>query len=155
LADHRPFGAPARVYEALDIVRRVCALGDYDSNVIGMAAEIIAESVYGMEKKSRGSRDIDGSWFCSQDRRTVQVKAWSEARVKRYRHGTFFRVDEASGADELLVLLVYSSKVGYEELYKGPTRAIGKLEKAGLKRAIRFDSLKSREAIAAMLGPEK
>jgi hypothetical protein len=36
----------SRVTEALDIVKRAKALGDYDSNVIGMAAEIIAEVQY-------------------------------------------------------------------------------------------------------------
>jgi len=30
----------SRIEEALDIVKRAKALGDYDSNVIGMAAEI-------------------------------------------------------------------------------------------------------------------
>lgn len=141
-----------RVAEALDIVRRVCALGEYDSNVIGMAAEIIAEDVFGMKRTPRGSKAIDGSWWCGESERTVQVKAWSEARVKRYREGTFFRVEENGAPDELLVLLVYSSKIGYEVLYRGPTNSIGRLEKGGLKRVIRLDSMKSSDEIARLLG---
>lgn len=140
-----------RVKEMLDIVRRVCALGEYDSNIIGMAGEIIAEDMYHMTKMSRGSKGIDGTWLCGTDKRTVQVKAWSEARVKRYRHGTFFRVDEIDQPDELLILLIYSSKIGYVELYKGPTKNIGRVEKGGLTRVIRFDSIKSPADIEQLI----
>src|SRR5436190_960968 len=101
-----------------------------------MAAEIIAEDVYAMRRVQRGNRTIDGTWWEGADQRTVQVKAWSEARVKRYRHGTFFRIPVASAPDDLLVLLVYSSKAGYDVLYKGPTTNVGRIEKNGVNRVI-------------------
>lgn len=99
-----------RVTEVLDIVSRVSKLGDYDSNVIGMAAEIIAEDEFKMTKMARGAETIDGYWFPDLTRRTVQVKAWSEARVKTYGPGTFFRINEEDGPDDLIVLLIYRLK---------------------------------------------
>src|SRR5687767_209084 len=109
-----------RVEEILDIVCRTCALGEYNHNIIGMAAEVIAEDVFGMTKVPRGSRDIDGTWMKDEQNRTVQVKAWSESRVKRYKNGTFLRLKEANLPDDLLVLLIKSSQPGYEIIYNGP-----------------------------------
>ncbi len=140
-----------RVTEALDIVVRVAALGDYDSNVIGMAAEIIAEDIFGMTKASRGKKDIDGLWKTGEETRTVQVKAWSEARVKKYRAGTFLRVKEVSASDDLLVLLIYCSKPDYAVLYHGPTKAVGYIEPSGASRAIRFDTMKTRDEVQQIL----
>lgn len=140
-----------RVMEVLDIVSRVSKLGEYDSNVIGMAAEIIAEDVFKMTKVKRGSKTIDGYRFSGETRRTVQVKAWSEARVKRYRSGTLFRVREIDAPDDLIVLLIYSSKPKYEVLYNGPTRAIGKLESSSSRRVVRFDAMRSRAEIEELL----
>jgi hypothetical protein len=143
-----------RVMEVLDIVCRASKLGDYDSNVIGMAAEIIAEDIFKMTKMKRGSKAIDGYWFSDEARRTVQVKAWSEARVKRYRSGTFFRISEKDSPDDLMVLLIYSSKPKYEVLYKGTVQAIGKLEnssKYGVRRVVRFDALRSKAEIEELL----
>ena len=51
-----------RTLKALEIVRLAAELGDYDSNVIGMAAEIIAEEEFQMVKIPRGSKAIDGTW---------------------------------------------------------------------------------------------
>ena len=143
-----------RILEALDIVSRVSKLGDYDSNVIGMAAEIIAEDHFQMVKTDRGKKDIDGYWFSDGAKRTVQVKAWSEARIKKYGGGTFFRIDEKHPPDDLLVLLIYSSKPKYEVLYKGPAAQVGKIEKSskyGIRRVIRFDSLLSKEEVNKLL----
>jgi hypothetical protein len=143
-----------RVSEVLDIVSRVSKLGNYDSNVIGMAAEIIAEDKFEMTKAERGTQTIDGYWFSGLTRRTVQVKAWSEARVKKYRSGTFFRINEQDAPDALIVLLIYSSKPKYEVLYNGPARAIGQLEHStqhGIRRIVRFDSLRSRAEIEKLL----
>lgn len=154
LAGRRPFGCSERVLHALDIVRRATALGDYDSNVIGMAAEIIAQDEFGMEKAPRGSKQIDGYWNTPAGRRSVQVKAWSEARIRTYRNGTFFRIDEVGAPQDLLVLLVLGS--GYEVLYNGPRDQAGKIEKGGAKRVVRFDHLKSRayiDRLVAELGP--
>lgn len=143
-----------RVLEVLDIVNRASKLGDYDSNVIGMAAEIIAEDIFKMTKVKRGSKTIDGYRFSGETRRTVQVKAWSEGRVKRYRSGTFFRISEGDAPDDLIVLLIYSSKPKYVLLYDGPARAIGRLEhseKYGIRRVIRFDTLRSGAEIEKLL----
>ncbi len=143
-----------RISEVLDIVRRASLLGDYDSNVIGMAAEIIAEDNFNMVKATRGKKALDGYWFSEDTKRTVQVKAWSEARIKRYKAGTFFRISDDDAPDDLIVLLIYSSKPKYEILYNGPVRKIGRLEqskKHGVRRVIRFDSLKSDDEIEKLL----
>ncbi len=143
-----------RVSEVLDIVSRASKLGNYDSNVIGMAAEIIAEDKFKILRTDRGTKTIDGYWFSALTRRTVQVKAWSEARVKKYRSGTFFLISEEDAPDDLIVLLIYSSKPKYEVLYNGPARAIGQLEhskKYGSRRKVRFDSLRSSAQIEKLL----
>ena len=140
-----------RVAEILDIVRRVCALGEYDSNIIGMAAEIIAEDVFGMTKVSRGTKDIDGYIVLDELRHTVQVKAWSEARIKKYKFGTFLRIKTVGEIDKLLVILVRNSKLGYEVIYNGSPNDVGYLERDGKNRVIRFDAIKSRVEIQTLL----
>jgi hypothetical protein len=140
-----------RVIEILDIVQRVAALGNYDSNTIGMAAEIIAEDVFGMQKVMRGTRDIDGFWMVDDLRKTVQVKAWSEARVKRYKSSTFLRLKVGSEPDKLLVLLVRNSRAGYDVLYDGSPLDVGYVEKSGLTRAIPFRAMKSIAEIKQIL----
>ena len=113
-----------RVKEALDIVRRAKALGDYDSNVIGMAAEIIAEEEHEMTKAPVGTRDIDG---CLPNDKTIQVKGWSCSRVLTYRGGTFFRIPPVGGADMLMVILIYSRLAEYEVLYFGKSDDVGEI----------------------------
>ena len=140
-----------RVEEALDIVVRAARLGEYDSNVIGMAAEVIAEVEFGMTKSPRGSRDVDGTWFIDGRQYTVQVKGWSEARVKRYKQFTYFRLKEQYLPDVLLCILVYCTKPCYEILYNGSPRAIGYVEKNGRERVIRFADMKSPEEVVAVL----
>jgi len=147
-----------RISEVLDIVRRASLLGDYDSNVIGMAAEIIVEDYFKMTKTTRGKKDIDGYWFSDSAKRTVQVKAWSESRILKYRAGTFFRINEDNAPDDLIVLLIYSSKPKYDVLYNGPVAQVGKLEnssKYGIRRVIRFDSLKPKHEIEEILNEMK
>ena len=51
----------SRIAKALEIVKLSKELGDYDCNVIGMAAEIIAEEEFGMSKASTGIAVIP-SW---------------------------------------------------------------------------------------------
>ena len=116
-----------RTLKALEIVRLAAELGDYDSNVIGMAAEIIAEEEYGMTKAKRGQKDVDGKWMVEGNNRTVQVKAWSEKRVKDYRGGTYLYLKLANLPDDLLVLLVHSSERKFTELYKGSASEAGNL----------------------------
>lgn len=140
-----------RVAEALDIVVRCSRLGEYDSNVIGMAAEIIAEEDFEMTKTPRGSRDVDGLLFLDGNEQTVQVKAWSESRIKRYRHGTFLRLNETALPDVLLCLLIYCSKPGYEVLYNGSPSMVGYVERTRPTRAIRFDSMLERDKIDLIL----
>lgn len=141
-----------RVQEALDIVCRVARLGAYDTNVIGMAAEIIAEDMFGLRKTARGTRDIDGTWMSGGKEKRVQVKAWSEERVKRYGRGAFFQIPEGPhGPDELLVLLICSSQPRYEILYQGPAREVGRVEENGHTRAVRLDSMKTQQEIDTLL----
>jgi hypothetical protein len=141
----------SRVSEALEIVVRACALGEYDTNVIGMAAEIIAEDDFGMSKVARGTRDVDGSWMKDGLNRTVQVKAWSERRIRRYKRGTFLTLREVSLPDDLLLLLIYSSKPGYEILYNGPASNVGLVDSRGI-RVIKFSAVKTSEEIDQILG---
>ncbi len=110
-----------RTIEALEILQRVAALGDYDSNIAGMVAEIIAEEEYGMKKTKRGTKDVDGFWFKGDNQRTVQVKAWTEKRLKDYQNNTFLRLKLENSPDDLLLLVVFSSKQAFAELYNGPT----------------------------------
>jgi hypothetical protein len=140
-----------RIPEALDIVYRTAKLGEYDCNVIGMAAEIIAEDKFGMTKTSRGKRDVDGTWFADGRNHTVQVKAWSESRVKRYKQFTYLRLKENALPDVLLCILVYSSKRDYEILYNGTPSSVGYVEKNGLNRVIRFDDMRPKEEIVSIL----
>jgi hypothetical protein len=140
-----------RIDEALDIVVRIATLGEYDSNVIGMAAEVIAEDEFGMTKALRGSRDVDGTWFVDGCHQKVQVKAWSEARVKKYRQFTYLRLKEDALPDVLLCILIYCSKPGYEIIYKGPPSAVGYVEKNGRSRVIRFSHMKTTEEVGSVL----
>ncbi len=124
-----------RVAKVLDIVALSSSLGNYDSNVIGMAAEIIAEEVFRMTKTLRGSKGIDGRWLRDGSDRSVQVKAWSERRIMRYKGGTLLRLNETLFPDDLLLLLIYSSQPTYEVLYCGsadPFRGV---------KEIRFDTI--------------
>ncbi|MDI1243513.1 MAG: hypothetical protein PSX80_16505 [bacterium] len=140
-----------RIAEALDLVVRAFKLGEYDSNVIGMAAEVIAEVEFGMTKAPRGSRDVDGTWFVDGREHKVQVKAWSEGRVKKYRRGTFLTLKENSLPDVLLCMIVYCSKPGYEIIYNGPPTAVGKVEVNRPVRVIRFDHMKTADEVASIL----
>jgi hypothetical protein len=130
-----------RIEEALEIVRRAKALGDYDSNVIGMAAEIIAEERFGLVRTKSGSKDIDGYMVVNGEQRSVQVKAWSSSRLKRYQGGAKITIRTAGSADHLLVIVFYASVSQYEVIYNGPTNRAGKIEKSGIKRIILFKDL--------------
>lgn len=136
-----------RTLKALEIVRLAAELGNYDSNVIGMAAEIIAEEEYGMTKAKRGQKDVDGSWLVEENNRTVQVKAWSEKRVKDYRDGTKLRLKLANPPDDLLLLLVHSSERKFTELYKGPATEVGKIE---ILKSVQFRKVSLGPLIAAL-----
>lgn len=114
-----------RIAEALDIVKRAKTLGDYDSNVIGMAAEVIAEERFGMLKTPTGTKNIDGYIIQNKKKTTVQVKSFSSSRVLRYKGGTFFRIPE-KGSKKLIVLLIYSHLAEYEILYNGDADTAGK-----------------------------
>jgi len=139
-----------RINEALDIVKRAKALGDYDSSVIGMAAEIIAEDQFGMIKASTGKKDIDGYWYKENKEISVQVKAFSSGRVSRYKGGTFFRVP-VDGSDFLIVILIYSSEAKYDVLYNGKTSEAGVIENNGTKRIVKLNTLKTKEEVKAIL----
>jgi hypothetical protein len=141
-----------RIENALDIVVRSAQLGDYDSNVIGMAAEVIAEEVYRMKKTPRGSRDVDGHWYVDGNEQKVQVKAWSEDRVRKYRQFTYIRLRESALPDVLLCILVYCSKPDYKIIYNGPPREVGYVEKNGLDRVIRFGHMMSDDKVQTILG---
>lgn len=141
----------SRIENALDIVVRAFQLGQYDSNVIGMAAEVIAEEEFGMKKSPRGTRDVDGHWYVNGCKQTVQVKAWSEDRVCTYKQFTYFRLREAALPDVLLCILVYCSKPGYEIIYKGSPLEVGYVEKNGRDRVIRFGDMMSADAITSIL----
>ncbi len=127
-----------RTLKALEIVRLAAELGDYDSNVIGMAAEIIAEEEFGMTKAPRGSKAIDGTWFVGDAKRTVQVKAWSESRVKKWDNSTFLTLKTGELPHDLLLLLIFSSKREFRVLYSGSVSAVGKLDKSGSKRKVQL-----------------
>ena len=136
-----------RTLKALEIVRLAAELGDYDSNVIGMAAEIIAEEEYGMTKAKRGQKDVDGKWMVEGNDRTVQVKAWSEKRVKDYRGGTYLYLKLANLPDDLLVLLVHSSERKFTELYNNPASEVGKIV---TMKGVQFRKVSLRDLITAL-----
>jgi hypothetical protein len=141
----------SRVKEALEIVVRVARLGNYDSNVIGMAAEVIAEEEFGMIKTPRGRRHVDGTWFKDDREHTVQVKAWSEDRIRKYREFTYFRLKENALPDVLLCVLIYCSKPDYKIIYNGPPSSVGYVEKNGRDRVVRFGHMMSAEQIDSLL----
>jgi hypothetical protein len=117
-----------RVHESLDIVKRAKALGDYDSNVIGMAAEIIAEDVLGMRKAATGNKDIEGYFFEGDEKVSVQVKAFSSGRILKYKGAAKFRIPE-NGSDKLIVIVLYSNLAEYEIIYNGDAKLAGKKKK--------------------------
>lgn len=127
-----------RVKKVLEIVQLATELGEYDTNVIGMAAEIIAEEDFGLIKAKRGQHGVDGRWRRDGKERSVQVKAWSEARLRRYKASCDFRINDKNAADDLLVLLIHSSKASYEVLYQGPVTAVGYREEEHNRRRIQF-----------------
>jgi len=139
-----------RVRETLDIVNRVKALGDYDSNVIGMAAEIIAEDELGMIKTPAGTKNIDGYITENGNRHSVQVKAFSSGRILRYKGGAKFRIPE-NGSDRLIVIIIYSNLAEYEILYNGSANSAGKKENNKNTRIVQLNSLKSQNEIDAIL----
>jgi len=140
----------SRIEEALDIVKRAKALGGYDSNVIGMAAEIIAEDVFGMVKAPAGTKNIDGHLVQNGVKVSIQVKSFSSGRVLRYKGGTFFRIPE-NGSEKLIVLLIYSHLAEYEVLYNGSAATVGKKENNKARRIIRLDSLKKQSEVDAII----
>lgn len=103
-----------------------------------------------MAKVARGTRDVDGTWMKDGLNRTVQVKAWSERRIQRYKRGTFLTLKEATLPDDLLLLLIYSSKPGYEILYKGPANGVGVVDPRGI-RVVKFSAIKTHEEIVHIL----
>lgn len=131
-----------RVAKALEIVKLATELGEYDSNVIGMVAEIIAEEDFGMTKVEKGKQGIDGRWIRNGSERTVQVKAWSEGRLRRYKASSELRIKDAKAADDLLVLLIHSSEAKYQVLYQGPIEAVGYREEKHSRRRIQFGGSK-------------
>lgn len=139
-----------RVAEALDIVKRAKALGDCDSNVIGMAAEVIAEDIFGMVKAPTGTKNIDGHIIQNGIKASVQVKAFSSGRVLRYRGGTFFRIPE-NGSEKLIILLIYSHLAKYEILYNGNANNAGRKENNRPNRIVRLDSLKKQDELDAII----
>lgn len=137
-----------RIAEALDIVRRAKRLGDYDSNVVGMAGEVIAEQAFGMRKSSAGSQNVDGYWGDASARRSVQVKSWSSTRVARYGGAVFCTVRASKHADDLVVILIFCEEMAYEVLYSGPADRVGRLRDSGKERYIRLDDLAEGERLA-------
>src|SRR5437868_6917551 len=111
----------SRIAKALEIVKLAKELGDYDCNVIGMAAEIIAEDEFGMTKAPTGTKTIDGFWKGE----TVQVKGWSCSRVAKYKGGTFLRLPIENPPDNLLLILFYAHLSEYEILYSGKSEQVG------------------------------
>lgn len=140
----------SRVQEALDIVKRAKSLGDYDSNVIGMAAEIIAEDELGMVKAPTGTKDIDGHIIEAGEQHSVQVKAFSSGRLLRYKGSAMFRVP-LNGSNKLIVILIYSKLAEYEILYIGEAASAGKRENNKSARIITLNSLKTKSEIEEIL----
>ena len=132
-----------RIAEALEIVKRAKALGDYDSNVIGMAAEVVSEELFGLRRTKSGHKDIDGYISVDGTLKSVQVKAWSSSRVRRYKGGVEIAVKTEGIADRLIVIVFYSELGEYEVIYNGPMAGVGKLDKSGRKRIILFKHLVS------------
>jgi uncharacterized protein DUF6998 len=117
-----------RVTRALRIAKLAHSLGNYDTNVMGMVGEVIAEEIFGMTKTSRQTKDVDGHIMIDGAARSVQVKTLSCERLATYGGGAKFRVAEGSHPERLLVLVVFSQVGKYEVAYNGPTGAVGKVE---------------------------
>lgn len=140
-----------RIAESLEIVKRAKALGNYDCNVIGMAAEIIAEEQFGMSKVSTGTKTIDGYWSVNGSIETVQVKGWSCSRVARYKGGTFLRIPVVNPPDNLLIILFYSRLGEFEILYSGRANTVGKSEKNGKTKVVSLNSIKTPSEVSRIL----
>ena len=61
-----------RVTRALRIAKLARSLGNYDTNVMGMVGEVIAEEIFGMTKTSKQAKDIDGHIMIDGASRSVQ-----------------------------------------------------------------------------------
>jgi hypothetical protein len=117
-----------RVTRALRIAKLAHSLGEYDTNVLGMVGEVVAEDVLGMRKAPKQSKDIDGHIVVNGIASSVQVKALSSARILSYGPGAKFRIAAGEHPQRLVVLLVRSKLARYQVLYDGPASAIGKIE---------------------------
>jgi len=117
-----------RVTRALRIAKLAHSLGDYDTNIMGMVGEVIAEEIFGMTKTLRQAKDIDGHVMIDGSARSVQVKTLSRERIASYGGGAQFRIAENSHPERLLVLIVFSQARKYEVAYNGPAALVGKVE---------------------------
>ena len=120
--------ATHRVRRALRIVALARSLGDYDTNVLGMVGEIIAEDLLKLKKAPKQSKDIDGHYFHKDNQVSVQVKALSTSRIARYGGGVKFRISADIHPQHLVVLLVFRKRPAYIMLYQGPSQEVGKTE---------------------------
>lgn len=110
------------------IAKLAHSLGGYDTNVMGMVGEVIAEETLGMAKAPAQSKDIDGHLLLAGERRSLQVKTLSAARLTTYGRGAKFRVAAGVHPEQLLVLVVFPRAASYKVAYFGPTTSVGKLE---------------------------
>lgn len=120
--------ATHRVRRALRIAALVRSLGDYDTNVLGMVGEIIAEDLLGLTKAPKQCKDIDGHYFHEGNQVSAQVKALSTSRIARYGGGAKLRISAGVHPEHLVVLLVFRKRPAYRVLYQGPSQKVGNIE---------------------------
>lgn len=117
-----------RISRALRIAKLAHSLGEYDTNVLGIVGEVIAEERFGMRKASKQSKDSDGHVLVDGVARSLQVKTLSSSRIAAYRGGAKFRVAHGVHPEYLLVLLVFPLFCTYEVLFYGPASSVGRAE---------------------------
>lgn len=143
-----------RVEIALKIVKLAHSLGsDYDSNVIGLAGEVIAEEFLGMKKAKRQSRDIDGHIETIEGRQSVQVKTLSSLRIRKHGGTVKVRVAASKELTRLAVILIFPERGEFAILYDGLTQNVGKIEivKGIERRGITVSELHSDSVVLSAL----
>ena len=117
-----------RITTALEIARLARSLGNFDTNVLGMVGEVIAQDVLGMTKAPPQSKGIDGHIQVGTAQRSVQVKALSARRVagKRPVGSSGFRVAWGDHPERLVVVIVFTKIGKYQIIFNNDASSVGK-----------------------------
>ncbi len=132
-----------RVKRVLRIHQLAHSLGVYDSSIVGMAGEVIAEQDFGMMRTKRQNPGFDGYVIVNGMSETMEVKSLSTSRLRQHGGKATFKVSKTSEPVHLLVLAIFEKQSKYEVLFHGRTSTVGNPSRTNksTRRAIRVEEL--------------